>query len=61
MALPYTVHPVDVFDEARFAAAFLRLNPNARVPVIVDPGGARWPRPPHRGGIVAAPAKKGTL
>jgi len=42
MALPYTVHPVDVFGEAQFSPEFLRLNPNAKVPVIVDsegPGG----------------------
>ena len=42
MALPYTVHPVDVFGEAQFSAEFLRLNPNAKVPVIIDsegPGG----------------------
>ena len=42
MGLPYTVHPVDVFAEGQFSAEFLRLNPNAKVPVIVDgegPGG----------------------
>jgi len=36
MGLPYNVHPVDVFNEAQFSAEFLRLNPNAKVPVIVD-------------------------
>ena len=42
MGLPYNVHPVDVFAEQQFSAEFLRLNPNAKVPVIVDgdgPGG----------------------
>jgi glutathione S-transferase len=42
MGLPYTVHPVDVFGEAQFKPEFLRLNPNAKVPVITDqegPGG----------------------
>src|SRR2546430_248175 len=42
MELPYTVHPVDVFGEAQFKPEFLRLNPLAKVPVIVDhdgPGG----------------------
>jgi Glutathione S-transferase, N-terminal domain len=42
MGLPYTVHPVDVFGEAQFSSEFLQLNPNAKVPVIVDqkaPGG----------------------
>jgi len=42
LALPYNVHPVDVFSGKQFDAEFLRLNPNAKVPVIVDsegPGG----------------------
>ena len=42
MGLPYTVHPVDVFGEAQFKPEFLKLNPNAKVPVITDregPGG----------------------
>ena len=40
MGLPYTVHPLDVFGEAQFSPEFLRLNPNAKVPVIVDREGA---------------------
>jgi len=39
MGLPYTVHPVDVFGEAQFKPDFLRLNPNAKVPVITDQEG----------------------
>jgi GSH-dependent disulfide-bond oxidoreductase len=42
MSLAYRVHPVDVFAEGQFSAEFLKLNPNAKVPVIVDsegPGG----------------------
>ena len=42
MGLPYTVHPVDVFGEEQFKPEFLKLNPNAKVPVIIDhdgPGG----------------------
>jgi GST-like protein len=40
--LPYEVAPVDVFTGKQFDAEFLKLNPNAKVPVIVDsdgPGG----------------------
>ena len=40
--LPYEVAPVDVFTGKQFDAGFLKLNPNAKVPVIVDsegPGG----------------------
>ncbi len=39
LGLPYTVEPVDVFSGKQFDAAFLKLNPNAKVPVIVDPDG----------------------
>jgi GSH-dependent disulfide-bond oxidoreductase len=39
LALPYTVQPVDVFTGKQFDDAFLKLNPNAKVPVIVDPEG----------------------
>jgi GST-like protein len=45
MALPYTVIPVDVFSGGQFEAAFKKLNPNAKVPVIVDhdgPGGTPY-------------------
>ena len=39
LGLPYTVAPVDVFTGKQFDAEFLKLNPNAKVPVIVDPDG----------------------
>jgi GST-like protein len=42
MGLSYEVAPVDVFTGKQFDADFLKLNPNAKVPVIVDsdgPGG----------------------
>jgi GSH-dependent disulfide-bond oxidoreductase len=39
LALPYTVHAVDVFSGEQFDKIFLKLNPNAKVPVIVDPDG----------------------
>ncbi len=42
LGLPYSVHPLDVFAGQQFDANFLKLNPMAKVPVIVDsdgPGG----------------------
>lgn len=42
LGLPYEVAPVDVFTGKQFDDAFIKLNPNAKVPVIVDaegPGG----------------------
>jgi GST-like protein len=43
--LPYDVVPIDVFTGKQFDAEFLKLNPNAKVPVIVDgegPGGKSY-------------------
>ena len=45
MGLPYTVHPVDVFGEAQFDPEFLKLNPNAKVPVIIDHDGGPAGKP----------------
>jgi GST-like protein len=42
MGLPYKATPIDVFAGAQFKAEFTKLNPSAKVPVIVDhegPGG----------------------
>ena len=42
MGLEYNVRPVDVFGGSQFSDEFRKLNPNAKVPVIVDrdgPGG----------------------
>ncbi len=39
LGLPYEVAPVDVFTGEQFGADFLKLNPNAKVPVIVDSDG----------------------
>jgi GST-like protein len=42
LELPYTVHPIDVFGGQQFSPEFVKFNPNAKVPVIVDhegPGG----------------------
>jgi GST-like protein len=40
--LPYTVHPVDVWKNEQFKGEFLKVNPNGKIPAIVDqegPGG----------------------
>ena len=37
--LPYVVKPVDLSSGEQFAADFLRLSPNGRMPAIVDPDG----------------------
>ena len=37
--LPYRVHPVDIGKGEQFKSEFLALNPNNRIPAIVDPQG----------------------
>ena len=39
MALPYTVHVVDITKGEQHAAAFLAISPNNRIPAIIDPEG----------------------
>jgi GSH-dependent disulfide-bond oxidoreductase len=36
LGLPYTVHAIDLAQGEQKSPAFLRLNPNGRIPVIVD-------------------------
>jgi GST-like protein len=36
MALPYTVHPINIGKEEQFAPAFLKISPNNKIPAIVD-------------------------
>jgi GST-like protein len=37
--LPYRVHPVDISKGDQFKPEFLAINPNNRIPAIVDPDG----------------------
>lgn len=40
--LPYTVHPIDISQGEQFKPKFLKINPNNKIPAIVDrdgPGG----------------------
>ena len=52
MGLPYEVHPVDVFGGQQFSVDFVRLNPNAKVPVIHDPEGLGGPRTVFESGAI---------
>ena len=39
LGMPYNVHPVDIMNGGQFAAEFLALNPNNKIPVIQDSDG----------------------
>jgi len=39
LGLPYTTHPVDISANEQFAADYLELNPNNKIPTIVDETG----------------------
>ena len=42
LALEYHVHPIDIGNDEQFAASYVAINPNGKIPTIVDqdgPGG----------------------
>jgi GSH-dependent disulfide-bond oxidoreductase len=39
LALPYNVHPVNVGKDDQFKPEFVAINPNSKIPAIVDPEG----------------------
>jgi hypothetical protein len=39
MGLEYEAHPVNIFKGEQFKPEFLAINPNGKIPAIVDPEG----------------------
>ena len=39
LGLPYNVHPIDIGKDAQFRPEFVAINPNSKIPAIVDPEG----------------------
>src|SRR5215211_5419680 len=39
LGLPYNVHPVNIGKDDQFKPEFVAINPNSKIPAIVDPDG----------------------
>jgi GST-like protein len=39
LGLPYQVHPINIGKDEQFAPGYLKINPNGKIPSIVDPEG----------------------
>ena len=39
LALPYRVHPINIGKDDQFKPDFIKINPNSKIPAIVDPDG----------------------
>ena len=42
--LEYKIHPIDISSDIQFSEDFVKVNPNSKIPAIVDPDGPNgWP------------------
>src|SRR3546814_3277892 len=39
IGLPYNVHPINIGQDDQFTPEFVKINPNSKIPAIVDPDG----------------------
>src|SRR3546814_1170147 len=39
IGLPYNVHPINIGQDDQFTPDFVKINPNSKIPAIVDPDG----------------------
>ena len=39
MKIPYDAHKIDITKNEQFSDQFIKINPNSKIPAIVDPDG----------------------
>jgi GST-like protein len=37
--LPYNIHPIDISTDVQFSDEFVKINPNSKIPAMIDPDG----------------------
>jgi GSH-dependent disulfide-bond oxidoreductase len=52
VGLPYRVHPIDISKGDQFKAEFVAVNPNSKIPAIVDEDGPAGPLPVFESGAI---------
>ena len=53
--MPYEPHTINILKDEQFTPEFLAINPNGKIPAMVDPNGPGWPMHVwHRGTAMCA-------
>jgi GST-like protein len=52
MGIPYDAHTIDIRHDDQFSKAFIAINPNSKIPAIVDPMGDKDPLPIMESGAI---------
>ncbi|MBM3486143.1 MAG: glutathione S-transferase family protein [Alphaproteobacteria bacterium] len=39
LGVPYTIHPINIGKDEQFAPAYVKINPNSKIPAIIDQNG----------------------
>lgn len=52
LGLPYKVHAINILKDDQFKPEFIAINPNSKIPAIVDPDGPGGPLPLFESGAI---------
>jgi GST-like protein len=52
LGLPYKVHPINILKDDQFKPEFIAINPNSKIPAIVDPDGPGGSLPLFESGAI---------